>query len=419
MNDIAKSSRTTQLFDLIRQWSPLIAVIVAVATFLGLQPSKKKLLEWEYVAKNTLVNPSIGPVEKIEINYDGQKIDQLTAISGRLVNSGQVPISSNPDELEEPPQLEFSDQTRIIGATITSRKNANGTTISDLKASCVITDNILRIDHGLLNPGDSVYVQILLQGDPGDIDQLPQVTYRIANIIEPSTRYPESKSEKPNPVFFDFSKSINFLLLLFSTLLPLMMIGASLFVAWESIKKLSVRSDLTERITALENYLKNLDIERVLLSAEMDKKHMLLKALCFTPVNENWLVNSEEIEGELNKPMYNHILEEIEMTTSEAASLLKKSLRESFATGIEERIDSSNHLDSKNALKPLLSYDANSYDDLKHHYKEAVEQLIDQRPMSVRIRASSGEFVAMLFMFTISAATFLTTVNCWWIFFAH
>ena len=59
----------------------VLSPIIALATFLGFKPEKRKALEWEYVAKGSLVDPSVVSVEKIKVVYDGREITQLTTRS--------------------------------------------------------------------------------------------------------------------------------------------------------------------------------------------------------------------------------------------------------------------------------------------------------------------------------------------------
>jgi hypothetical protein len=173
-----KSSWAEQL----KPWAPIIAIcslILTLATFVGLKPEKRKRLEWQYLSKSTLINQGLGR-EKITITYDERKIPQLTTVMGKLVNTGDLPIDSSDVKDQSFASLTFANP--ILAAEIKA-VNPRG-----IKATTEIrAPNTVVIDHGLLNPGDAVTVQVILEGEVGT--NLPPVDYRIAGIKEAVTTF--------------------------------------------------------------------------------------------------------------------------------------------------------------------------------------------------------------------------------------
>jgi hypothetical protein len=181
-NPSAQNEKWTEKFKLIAAVIGIASPILAFATFLGLKPEKRKALEWEYLSKSSLVNPSAAAVEKIEVSYEQRKIKQLTVISARLVNVGAIPIDGNDVKDGAFPTVTFTNGVNVIGAEIKDR------TPSNLKAAITFGTNYVRLEHGLLNPTDSVLLQLVLEGDPGELTSLPPVAYRISGITTPTTR---------------------------------------------------------------------------------------------------------------------------------------------------------------------------------------------------------------------------------------
>jgi hypothetical protein len=85
----------------------------------------------------------------------------------------------------------------------------------ELKIDTVLNTNsptVLKIKHGLLNPGDSAVIQILLDGSPSE---MPPVVCRIAGIKSPKTRFIEKPTASIGPVFLiDSKRSATFVLIL-------------------------------------------------------------------------------------------------------------------------------------------------------------------------------------------------------------
>ena len=204
----------------------IISPIIALATFIGLKPEKKKVLEWEYVSKSSLVNTSAASSDKIEVHYEGRKIKQLSVVTARLFNSGSISIDASDVKDLAYPTVLFPSNVNVIGAEIKSRSP------SDLRAQIFYQGNQVRVENGLFNPTDSVTIQILLEGDPGEIAALPPVQYRIAGIVTPTTRYSSPPIKRTNIAYFQMPSVTEYIVLVLASLLPLICVvgGAITFV---------------------------------------------------------------------------------------------------------------------------------------------------------------------------------------------
>ena len=226
--------------------------IIAIAAFLGLQPEKRKALEWEYVAETSVVNASASNLS-ITVLYGGRQIQQLTTVSARLANTGGAPIQETDVEStaggRKYPSVDFgSTKAKVLNCDITGSNRPN------ITASCAVADNSVRLEHGLLNPGDSISVEIRLEGDPGDIHHLPRVTYRIAGIPSESTRYPSAGDTPVRVALLSMPLALEWAVLAVASALPiasLFLFGAVYRTAYQAaFPPLSKTTDLIRQVLA-------------------------------------------------------------------------------------------------------------------------------------------------------------------------
>jgi hypothetical protein len=93
-------------------------------------------------------------------------------VSARLTNIGGAPIQETDVESTSNgrryPSVDFSStKAKVLNCNIT------GSNPAKITASCAVANNSVRLEHGLLNPGDSISVEIRLEGDLATF-----VTYR-------------------------------------------------------------------------------------------------------------------------------------------------------------------------------------------------------------------------------------------------
>ena len=189
------------------------------------------------MSKSSLVNPATPATEKIQVSYDGRQINQLTVITAKLSNTGALPIGGD-DEMY--PTVKFSK--KVIRAD-TKDPNRRG-----IKAEAVFNDHSVEIQHGLMNVGDSVPIQILLEGDPGEIAQLPPVLYRVSGIEEPVTRYPSPTRARVGIAYFRFARPVEYFVLAIATLVPLFGIGIFVLGTKETAADMFPERKLSNRI---------------------------------------------------------------------------------------------------------------------------------------------------------------------------
>jgi len=169
----------------------------AVATILGLiitilvilQPHTRKVLQVRYVAKVSLVRPEARVTSRVKVMFDSLVVLSPTKLFLRVTNAGDVPIEQR--DIEQPLTFRF-DKGKVLSAILSSRSPAN------LEAELQMTDNGIVLRHGLLNPGDGVAIEALLDGDP----PWPAAICRISGIARPKILLPDDKVKQVRVAFF-------------------------------------------------------------------------------------------------------------------------------------------------------------------------------------------------------------------------
>jgi hypothetical protein len=233
--------------------STIIAIpvgIIGLLTTFGLVKREKfKALQWNYTAKSTVINRSaVG--ENIEILYRGRKLAQVSAVLGRLVNTGTLPIVTEDIKDDRWPSLSFDKN--ILSAEIKSKSH------DDIKATVeIIGTNSLRIVHGLLNPGDFIEVQALFEGDVGGLTSCPPLRYRIAGIENPMTGYPPSEANSRGPTYIKTPRYLTLGILMSASASPFLWLLLIFFGGWFLRDTILTSSFLEKQIAEITAELKS------------------------------------------------------------------------------------------------------------------------------------------------------------------
>lgn len=155
--------------DWVSQWWPLVATAV---TLLGICVTiyifrrNRKILTLDYEILGDLSVTGFGRTglgSKVEMSYNGTKIENPRVVTVRVYNSGTEPV-------------EREDFTKRINITLTGstvidafaqRESSEGMVKSDAAASPQV--DISAIDVDLMNKSDHFTIQILCDGKPDEI----------------------------------------------------------------------------------------------------------------------------------------------------------------------------------------------------------------------------------------------------------
>ncbi len=144
-------------------------VAIVLTVYFSVRAERTKSLTVRYLGERPLISVDGRATQQLQISLGGQLVRSPWLFSIRLENSGNQPIETR--DIEAPPHLAFSSAS-VVGAEIVGRSQPA------LAASVAHKDGIVTIQHGLLNPGDWIAVDVLVDGDPG----VPSVSARISGI---------------------------------------------------------------------------------------------------------------------------------------------------------------------------------------------------------------------------------------------
>jgi hypothetical protein len=166
----------------------LAAVAIGVSVYLTRRYRSRKRLSYR-ISVTELVSVHGDAKDKIEIQYEGETVENVHLVEVGLRNAGNVPITgpdfevpisiglgegseilsaeiSNADPTELSPALEVSKETRPSGAA-PSRISTGDESVTKV-----------RLEAALMNPGDRFTVKVLVSDFAGD----PDLDYRIVGV---------------------------------------------------------------------------------------------------------------------------------------------------------------------------------------------------------------------------------------------
>jgi len=166
---MAMSHVEGDMFEMLRDpiWQ-FVAVVLALAgvlvpIILFLRQRGRKQVGYEILAQTPLVSVRGGLEEEVVVLFAGQIVENVHLVMLRIVNSGNLPITTG--EFESPVTLEFGPDSQVLTAEISD------TSPDDLEAVLVITESkrAVRLLPCLLNHGDSITIRMLVSEFTGDM----------------------------------------------------------------------------------------------------------------------------------------------------------------------------------------------------------------------------------------------------------
>ena len=139
----------------------------------------RKEISWQIIS-NTLVSPVAGNKvkneDKVQIIYNGTPKSDARLVVVRLWNSGNVPISPQDYDNNNPIKFDFGEKAEVLDVEVlaTSPSSLKDT----VKEHLVLNDGSVLLDPLLLNRQDSIILKLLLAQFEGDV----MVNARIAGV---------------------------------------------------------------------------------------------------------------------------------------------------------------------------------------------------------------------------------------------
>lgn len=145
-----------------------IAIIISIA--IPLQQRSRKALTYRIIVNTSLIDVNELVKKKIEILYEGKKVEGVHFLLIKLENSGNVDIPIS--DYERPVSINFPTVKEILSASV------DNTNSSTLQASISVEGCKIILSPSLINSGEWLTIRALLVGFDGTID----IDARIAGI---------------------------------------------------------------------------------------------------------------------------------------------------------------------------------------------------------------------------------------------
>lgn len=147
--------------EILLGFSAVIAAITVPLIIYFLQKSKRRLA-YEVVSNAQLVGVKSEVQNKIKIYYENKLVENVHLVSIRIINSGNQPISI--DDFARPISIQLGSNTNILTSEVL------GLNPKDLDVSILKMQNSVEIQPLLLNPNDSLTLNILISDYRGGLE---------------------------------------------------------------------------------------------------------------------------------------------------------------------------------------------------------------------------------------------------------
>lgn len=288
------------------------ASIVTIATFIGDEkPNKKFEIRITTSIKLTPPSPE-GAAKDLTITYKDSPLLSPHQIQITASNGGNIPITHQDVE---------SDATLQILSSKVIAVNTVNLSPTDLYATCTPheehTDKV-KITHQLMNPGDSITCDILLDGEPSAYELFGRISGIPSPTLHPYAPAPQT------PRFIDLPDPIPLALLILSSTGAFIGFFISLFLAIETLDlqlrwKTTSEDDIRKHITPDAFFKK--------IQESMSASSNIIAAAASPYFRTEWILSPESIQSDLSR-----------LSSAELDSIFAK--HKNAATLVAERLPS-------------------------------------------------------------------------------
>jgi hypothetical protein len=296
-----------------------------VAVYVIYQAEHSKELTITYAPKRPLV--SVDPLksnQKMEVNIAGTRVSAPWLVSARLENSGNQPIEAR--DLEALPKFKF-EGTKVVNADVISKSDPS------IFAQTTVSDDTVSVEHKLLNSGDWIDFDILLDGEPS---LPPRLSLRIVGISKAKQTVISSGGKEIHLAPFDVSKNFFLPVLVFSSLIPLLLLFLGLYYFYAGISQFFQKSfsGLSEQESQEEQFIRS-SLEK------MSPMSSTAKILCSGMDRQFSLQELDDhvaMENLVAFTLTGAIFVALNLNPSQAAEIVSKDLKNSLKAIFADRI---------------------------------------------------------------------------------
>jgi hypothetical protein len=135
----------------------IIPLIGLAIVFLPYIESKKKELSYEILSESSIVDSDDPALKDVTVSFKGMSLSKLTAVSMRIANTGNIPITA--ESFESDLWIHFGEDAQIVSFDVSSQSREN------LRPTGVFDKGNLLINPFLLNPNDEFACTVFVAGD--------------------------------------------------------------------------------------------------------------------------------------------------------------------------------------------------------------------------------------------------------------
>lgn len=321
-NDKSLSKKTSSLIQIGGLVIGVLAIVITI--FFSIRAERTKEMTISNLTKRPLVSiegsrRSVG----LEISIGGNRLDAPWLLSGRLANTGNQPIEER--DIEMPARISFS-RGKVVGAEIVNRSQLG------IFAEATIKGNAIVIDHKLLNPGDWLDFDFMFDGEP----DLPTLSFRISGVSQPQNITISPDQKRVHSTIVPLPLPISYLFLTIGSLIGIVITGGSVLILGDTIRGLFRRQNKKSHAPDLEKFFDPKSIIKNLVPASQQSQIVLIAL--GKERSLDWMDDPEALAKDINTNVPSGLLTSLNLTTDEAAQILRKELRERFKEYLGDHI---------------------------------------------------------------------------------
>ncbi|MCW2237554.1 hypothetical protein [Azospirillum canadense] len=288
MDEGTDSIKSTIRSPRIEAASLIVAILsVLVAVYFGIKTENKKEITIRYLTERNLVSIEASKTNGLDITFQGKPVKSPWIASIRIENTGDIPIDQK--DIESPTTIIFPNAA-VLDARIVEQQPAN------IDSTVNNAGNYLAVIHKLLNPGDSITIDVFLDGNPSNKFS----TFRIAGIKNPVEVLISNEQTQNYVTVIPLPNSAQYSALTLSSLATLALLAFASYIVFDYVAsalksggdRISVMKSRIERDLNPEYFLITIPTEDKILGAILSCIGNPLKLSAVLDINK--LVNLVE-----------------------------------------------------------------------------------------------------------------------------
>lgn len=383
----------------------LAVISILVSWYFGKRAEREKALTVRYVAVRPLLTDP-RKSEKLVVTYEDQVVEQPWFLTARLENTGNTPIIE--DDIDTLLLLQFP-AGRVLGVDI------GATNPPGIPAAAIQQASEVEIEPTLLNPGDYISFDVLLDGDP----KLPTALVRVVGVSRPIVLHPSDETSTFYATWFQLPRPVEYIALTITSLGIVFLLIVLVFLVVEQWAP----SDYSA--TSVEDFFSTVDdvLDEMGIDIYPDTFAVPASVIATAlgrdnPVQLAWIDNPAGLESMITKQVPGALLDAYKISPQEATKLIVQEMRAQLPATLRERIVSEAPWGFSSAVEESMSelrFEENTVDEFFKKVRRQLGPLKDSLPESSGSLDSNSweDWVGSLVIFIIIVSATLVVGGTW------